>query len=90
MGTIQAVSFLKSILPFYRLMMGVDIPKVDAWKKVLTYTKAVFQRIHEVRTISSDNEVEGMLYDMLLSTEMLEEYKMLGWIRHPDVSAALI
>ena len=41
-GSIQAISFLESLLPFYRFMTGADIPKADAWKKTLTYSKAVF------------------------------------------------
>ena len=71
-------------------MTGADIPKVDAQKKALTYTKAVFQRIHEVKTSSLDTGVGDMIYGMLLSTEMLEEDKILGWIHHLDVSDAQV
>ena len=31
-----------------------------------------------------------MIYGMLLATQLLEAYSEVGWIRHPDVSSALV
>ena len=71
-------------------MTGAALTQGDAWKKCLTYTKAIFSRIYEVRTVSSDRTPGSMLYGMLLSTELLAAFAALGWIRHPDISSALV
>ena len=89
-GYFQAVGFLESIIPFQRMMTGAALTQGDAWKKCLTYTKAIFSRIYEVRTVSSDRTPGSMLYGMLLSTELLAAFAALGWIRHPDISSALV
>ena len=89
-GYYQAVGFVESILPFYRMLTGAQIDGTTAWERVLGYTKAVFTRIHEVRTQSMDRTQGAMIYGMLLSTQLLEGYALLGWIRHPDVSSSLV
>ena len=70
-GYYQAVGFLQSVLPFNRMMTGAQIDMETAWDRVLGYTKAVFARIHEVRTVSMDRTQGGMIYGMLLSSQML-------------------
>lgn len=46
--------------------------------------------MHEVRTTSTDHTEGAMLYGMLRATQLLAGYGDLGWIRHPDVSSALV
>ena len=89
-GYYQAVGFIESILPFYRMLTGAQIDGATAWDRVLGYTKAVFVRIHEVRTQSMDRTQGAMIYGQLLATQLLEGYALLGWIRHPDVSSSLV
>ena len=89
-GYYQAVGFMESILPFYRMLTGAQIDSGTAWDRVLGYTKAVFDRVHVVRTTSMDRTQGGMIYGMLLATQALEGYALLGWIRHPDVSSSLV
>ena len=89
-GYFQAVGFVESILPFHRMLTGAQIDSGTAWDRVLGYTKAVFDRVHEVRTTSLDRTQGGMIYGMLLATQLLEGYALLGWIRHPDVSSSLV
>ena len=89
-GYYQAVGFVESILFFYRMLTGAQIEGATAWDRVLGYTKAVFSRIHEMRTVSMDRTQGAMVYGMLLSTQLLEGYALLGWIRHPDVSSSLV
>ena len=40
--------------------------------------------------LSSVHTAGSMLYGMMRSTQMLQAYGELGWIRHPDVSSALV
>ena len=89
-GYYQAVGFLESVLPFNRMMTGAQISTDTAWDRVLGYTKAVVERIHEVRTVTMDRTQGGMIYGMLLACQLLEGYALLGWIRHPDVSSSLV
>ena len=84
------MGFVESVLPFNRMMTGAQIAVDTAWDRVLGYAKAVFARIHEVRTVSMDRTQGGMIYGMLLSCQLLEGYALLGWIRHPDVSSSLV
>lgn len=72
------------------MLTGAQIGGSTAWDRVLGYTKAVFSRIHEVRTQSMDRTQGAMIYGMLLATQLLEGYALLGWIRHPDVSSSLV
>ena len=89
-GYYQAVGFVESILPFHRMLTGAQIEGATAWDRVLGYTKAVFSRIHEVRTVSMDRTQGAMIYGMLLASQLLEGYALLGWIRHRDVSSSLV
>jgi len=90
MGYFQAVGFLESLLPFHKMMTQAGLSDEEAWGKCLTYARAVFARIFEVRTVASVHTVGSMLYGMMRSTQMLQGYGELGWIRHPDVSSALV
>ena len=90
LGYFQAVGFLESLLPFNKMMVQAGMSHTEAWKKCLTYSRAVFTRIHEVRTVSTEHTAGSMLYGMMRATRMLESYGELGWIRHPDVSSALV
>ena len=89
-GYIQARSFLESFLPFYKMLMETGLSQKKAWQKVLTYATAVFKRVSEVRTVSSVVNDGVMLYGMLASTTLLDAFCDLDWIRHPDVSSALV
>ncbi len=40
--------------------------------------------------MSTDRTLGGMVYGMMQATCLLEYYGELGWIRHPDVSSALV
>ena len=90
LGYFQAVGFLESLLPFNKMMEQSGMSPGESWKKCLTYARAVFTRIHEVRTVSTEHTAGSMLYGMMRVTRMLESYGELGWIRHPDVSSALV
>jgi hypothetical protein len=89
-GYWQACGFLKSLVPFYEMMTGAGLKKDDAWSKCLTYARAVFEHIYEVRSTSADKTPGAMIHGMLRATQMLQSYMELGWIRHPDVSSALV
>ena len=89
-GYFQAVGFLESLMPFQKMMTGAGLTSIESWKKCLTYSKAIFNRIHDVRTLSSDRTSGSMLYGMLFATELLGLFATLGWIRHPDISSALV
>ena len=90
LGYFQAVGFLESLLPFHKMMTDAGLGVEEAWGKCLTYARAVFARIYEVRTVASVHTAGSMLYGMMRSTQMLQAYGELGWIRHPDVSSALV
>jgi hypothetical protein len=90
MGYFQAVGFLESILPFSKMMTDASLTNEVAWAKCLTYCRDVFKRIQEVRTVSSDYTLGSMIHGMMVATKMLGSYGELGWIRHPDVSSALV
>ena len=89
-GYFQAVGFIESLLPFDKMMTGAGLGASESWNKCLTYSKAIFKRVHEVRTTSTDHTEGAMLYGMLRATQLLAGYGDLGWIRHPDVSSALV
>ena len=89
-GYFQAVGYLQSLTPFYRMMLGAGLTSSEAWTKCLTYSKALFTRIHEVRSVSDDTTLGAMIYGMLRASHLLESFAELGWIRHPDVSSALV
>ena len=62
-----------------------------AWNdKMLTYVTAVWERIHSVRTITSEQTAGSMIFGMMKATDLLDEYGKLEWIRHSDVSAAMV
>ena len=90
LGYFQAVGFLESLLPFHKMMTEAGLGMEEAWGKCLTYARAVFVRVYEVRTVASVHTVGSMLYGMMRATQMLQAYGELGWIRHPDVSSALV
>ena len=58
--------------------------------KCLTYSKALFLRIYEVRLVPDDSTLGAMIYGMLRATQLLESFAELGGIRHPDGSSALV
>ena len=89
-GYFQAVGYLESLIPFNKMMTATGLVNEEAWKKCLTYSRAVFDWIHGVRSTSSDHDAGSMLHRMILATKLLEAYGELGWIRHPDVSFALV
>jgi len=90
MGYFQAVGFLQSLLPFSKMMTKAGLSPEVAWTKCLTYALAVFERIHEVRTTALLHTPGSMLYGMMRATRLLQTYTEIGWIRHPDVSSALV
>ena len=61
-----------------------------AWKKVLTYATAVFKRVHAVHTITSVMTDGARLFGVLKSIELLDAFAEAEWIRHPDLSSALV
>ena len=90
LGYFQAVGFLQSILPFDRMMTGAGLSSSESWNKCLTYVKAVFTRIFKVHTVSEYKSLGSMIYGMMRATYLLESYTEMGWIRHSDVSSALV
>ena len=89
-GYFQAVGFLESLLPFCKMMTQAGLSEPEAWLKCLTYARAVFTRVHEVFTVNSVHSIGSMLFGMMRSAVLLQAYGELGWIRHPDVSLALV
>ena len=90
-GYFQAVGLVESMLPFYKMMTGAGLGSKEAWdNKECTYLKAVFRRVYEVRTVSTKQSIGAMIYGMLRATNLLDDYTALDWIRHPDVSSALV
>ena len=90
LGYFQAVGFLESLLPFCKMMTQAGLSEAEAWLKCLTYARAVFTRVHKVRTMASVYSVGSMLFGMMRSTVLLQAYGDLGWIRYPDVLLALV
>ena len=43
-----------------------------------------------MRTVSVDKTLGAMIYGMLQATQLLEVFAALGWIRHLDISLALV
>ena len=90
-GYFQATGFINSISPFYRMMIGATIPGDEAWDvKTLTYSKAVFENVETVRTVSSERTAASMILGMMRATDLLDSYQKVGWLRHPDVNLALV
>ncbi len=73
-GCFQATGFVGSIMPFYRLMTEAGLSTTEAWSKCLTYSKAVFKQIFDVRSLSLVKTLGGMIYGMLRSTTLLDGY----------------
>jgi hypothetical protein len=90
-GYYQAVGFLDSMVPFYKLLTGAGLTAGEAWEnKILTYSMSVFASVHRVRTITSERNTHTRLFGVMRATELLEEYTKAGWIRHSSVSAAMV
>ena len=90
-GYDQAVGFLNSLIPFYNLLSGAGVSDKVAWDdKMLTYVTAVWERIHSVRTITSEQSPAAMIFGMMKATDLLDEYGKLDWIHHSDVAAAMV
>ena len=74
-GYDQAVGFLDLLVPFYNLLSGAGISPKVAWNdKMLTYVTAVWERIHLVRTITSEQSSAAMIFGMMKATNLLDEY----------------
>ena len=71
------------------MIYGAGLGDEESWRKGLTYSKAVFVRMYEVRTVSSVRTLGTIIHGMIRPTELLEAYAELGWICHPDVTSAL-
>jgi hypothetical protein len=89
-GYSQAKSFLESLMPFSKMMTQAGLSEEEGWQKVLTYVTAVCKRVKEVRTTVNIKHDGARLYGMLLSLDLLDAFSDLDWIRHPDVSSALV
>jgi hypothetical protein len=89
-GNHQALGLLESVSPLYRLLTGAGLTAELSWSKVLTYLKTVFDQVQKVRSITREPTPHAMIFGMMKATEMLEDYGHLEWIRHPDVSSALV
>ncbi len=57
---------------------------------MLTYITAVCKRVKEVRTTVNIKHDGARLYGMLLLLDLLDAFSDLDWIRHQDVSSALM
>ena len=89
-GRNQAVSFLDSFDPFFKMMHQAGLTESDSWEKCLIFVKAVFTRISEVRGVTHRPTPGSMLYGMLRATSLLQEYVEVDWIRHAEVASALV
>jgi hypothetical protein len=90
-GFYQADGFLEAIVPFYNLMTGANAGAKDAWdNKMLTFVLEVWERVQAVRTVTSESTSASMIFGIMKATDLLDRYSELGWIRHPDVSSALV
>ena len=68
------------------LMMTSD----NAWEQVLIFSKAVFDDIWTVRTLTLDSKnTAGMIWGSFRTTTLLEEYWRLKFYQHPHVSNML-
>ncbi len=70
--------------------MRSDIEEVTVWICVLAYCRTICKRINDVRTVSSLNFKENMIYWPFVSTKMLDGYSMLKWVRHFNVTFSLV
>ena len=57
---------------------------------MLTYTMSFFQQVHRVRTLTTEETPEAMLFGIVQTTDLLDEYAKSEWVCHPDVSAAMV
>ena len=51
---------------------------------------SVFQRIHCIQTLTTEENPEAMLFGITQATDLLDEYAKSEWVCHPDVSAAMV
>ena len=90
-GNHQAVTFLESLLPFHDTLVEAGIESKVGWNdQILTYVKAVGDRVHTVRTVLHEGTPASIMMGMFRATKMLERYAELDFVSHPDVAMALV
>ena len=90
-GHHQAVTFLESLLPFHDTLLEAGIDSKSGWNdQILTYVKAVGDRVHTARTLLREGTPASMLMGMFRATKMLDRYAELDFVSHPDVAMALV
>jgi len=90
-GNYQAVAFLESLLPFHDTLVEAGIESKTGWNdQILTYVKAVGDRVQTTRSILREGTPASMLMGMFRATKMLDRYVELDFVSHPDVAMALV
>ena len=90
-GYYQAIGFLNAIMPFCKLLALAGLPDTKAWgNKMLTFTMSIFETTNRVRTITSEGAAYTMLFGIIRTTELLDEYANAEWVKHLSVSAAMV
>jgi hypothetical protein len=90
LGSAQVLAFADSLKTMYTTLLKAGFSDKNAWDRVLTYVKSVFENVHKVRTLVKSHTPGSMLMGMFKATLLLEEYRKLEFVRHPYVSSALV
>jgi hypothetical protein len=79
-------AWLDAVEPLYEIPSLEGMPTEEAWKRVLIFTKAVFDDIRTVRALTLDKKnTPGMIWGSFRTTKLLEEYQHLKFYQHPQV-----
>ena len=90
-GHYQAVAFLESLLPFHDTLVEAGLDGKEGWNdQILTYVKAVGDRVHTARTLMKEGTPASIVMGMFKATRMLDRYAELDFVSHPDVAMALV
>ena len=85
----QAVAWVESLTPLFKTMKTGGLSDMEAWSRVLVYTKALFEDIKTVRALSASKNCAAMIWGSFNTGELVLEYMRLRWIQHPQVSSIL-
>ena len=85
----QAIGWLDSLTPLYKTMKNGGLSSSEAWNRCLIYSKALFDDIKTVRSLSAEKSASAMTWGSFRTTEVLREYERLRFVQHPQVSSIL-
>ena len=86
----QSISFIDSLIPFYKTLKGGSLSADEAWERVFVFVMEFLTSLREVRVISTDMSDEAsMLWGCFKATDLAEEFRKQKYIEHPKALAIL-